>query len=98
MLENLTPADFTQRLGTKFRLRLAEAQAIELELTQVTPFDYGEIGPRREPFSLVFRGPRKLLLPQRTFHLEHDEMPALDLFLVPIGPDAQGLCYEAVFN
>jgi hypothetical protein len=30
--------------------------------------------------------------------MEHEEIGAFDIFLVPIGPDEEGLCYEAIFN
>jgi hypothetical protein len=32
------------------------------------------------------------------FRLEHDKIGAIDLFLVPVRKDEQGLYYEAVFN
>jgi hypothetical protein len=37
-------------------------------------------------------------LPQRIYRIEHATLGAFDLFLVPIGPDAQGLRYQAVFT
>ena len=37
-------------------------------------------------------------LPQRIYRLEHAELGGLDLFLVPIGRDASGITYEAVFT
>ncbi len=37
-------------------------------------------------------------LGQGTFDLEHDQIGSFALFLVPIGPDAEGMRYEAVFN
>lgn len=53
--------------------------------------------PRR-PFSLLFRGPAAPRLEQGTFRLEHAALGALDVFLVPMEPDAEGPRYEAVFN
>jgi hypothetical protein len=38
------------------------------------------------------------VLPQAIYQLEHDRMGTMDIFLVPIGPDGQGMGYEAVFN
>jgi hypothetical protein len=38
------------------------------------------------------------VLPQRIYHLEHPEVGGFDLFLVPVGPNAQGMQYEAVFT
>jgi hypothetical protein len=29
--------------------------------------------------------------------MEHEEIGAFDIFLVPIGPDEEGLLYEAIF-
>jgi hypothetical protein len=53
---------------------------------------------RAEPFSLVLRGPREPALPQATYALRHPRLGTIELFLVPIGQDAQGLRYEALFN
>jgi len=53
---------------------------------------------RRQPFSIVFRGPRQILLPQRIYRMEHGAIGAFELFLVPIGPDQEGMLYEAIFT
>ena len=37
------------------------------------------------------------VLEQMIRRLEHDELGAFELFLVPIGPDDTGMRYEAVF-
>jgi hypothetical protein len=55
-------------------------------------------GAKRKPFSLVFRCPKDCQLGQRTYEVEHPKMGRLEIFLVPIGPDGRGMCYEAVFN
>jgi len=53
----------------------------------------------REPFSLVFRGSKDQQLQQGTFFLNNKNIASsIAVFLVPIGADDQGLCYEAVFN
>jgi hypothetical protein len=36
-------------------------------------------------------------LPQGLYHLDHPVMGELELFLVPIGADRDGVTYEAVF-
>jgi hypothetical protein len=46
----------------------------------------------------MFRGPTGPILPQRIYRLRHPVMGELDLFLVPIGPDGEGMRYEAVFT
>jgi hypothetical protein len=37
-------------------------------------------------------------LPQATYRLEHATLGAMDVFLVPIGQDREGVRYEAIFN
>jgi hypothetical protein len=38
------------------------------------------------------------VLPQRIYRLEHEQMGPLELFIVPVGPDGDGLGYEAIFT
>jgi hypothetical protein len=97
-LASLTADDFAAHSGSRYLLRFAGgAEPISLELVEITA---GGPGPRRggRPFSLVFRGPRSPSLPQAQYRLEHPAMGELDVFLVPIALDPQGLSYEAVFN
>jgi hypothetical protein len=104
MLEDLTRESFAAHLGSVCRIHLGPARALEMELLEATALggdaraSAGDRPARREPFSVVFRGPRAPILPQRIYRMEHDQMGELDLFIVPIGPDAEGLRYEAVFT
>lgn len=52
----------------------------------------------RTPFSLMFHGPAEPLLPQGIRPLAHDELGALDIFLVPVGREGDGVRYQAVFT
>jgi hypothetical protein len=45
---------------------------------------------------LTFRGPREPLLRQRMYPLHHPSLGKLELFLVPIGPDASGQRYQTI--
>ncbi len=96
MLERLRVEDFAARVGETFRLAPGEGASLELELTEAR----GERGgsERRQPFSLLFRGPAEPVLVQRIWRLEHSELGALEIFLVPIGGDDKGMRYEAVFS
>jgi hypothetical protein len=103
MLADLTHESFAPHVGTVFRLRLGSADTLPLTLIEAqavgpAPRPRPDGAPRRQPFSLVFRGPRQPVLPQRIYRLEHGAMGALELFIVPIGPDEAGLRYEAVFT
>lgn len=93
--------DFAGRVGDQFRLALPEGPSLTLVLAEVTagPAAGGEgpDGATRQQFSLLFRGPADPQLGQGVWELEHDELDELALFLVPLGPDADGPRYEAVF-
>lgn len=55
-------------------------------------------GRRSRQFSLVWRGPPGALLPQRIYDVSHPALGSMELFLVTLGPDAEGVRYEAVFT
>jgi hypothetical protein len=98
MLESLDMTSFASRVGELFRVAIDDANTLTMRLIEVTPAGTPTRGRRRTPFSLVFRSPPDAPLPQRIYRLRHDELGALDLFLVPIGPDDDGMLYEAVFS
>jgi hypothetical protein len=90
--------DFAGCLNERFRLASGGA-TIELELVAASPVgDRAAADGRREPFALLFRGPSDPVLPQRIYRLECASLGSLDIFLVPIGADAAGIRYEAVFS
>lgn len=85
-------SDFEQ--GQSFSVE-AGGRTIALELSAVKPIANS---PREGGgFTLLFRGPRDVALPQATYHLTGDTI-ADDIFIVPISVDAAGYVYEAVFN
>jgi len=93
-------ADFAPWVGTEFRVTTQPGSTIAMELVETAPLTASGNLPRRQPFSLVFRGPKDRLLDQRIHTLEHNRLGRLGLFLVPIGPgaDGNGLYYQAIFN
>ena len=97
MLERLTASDWLAWLGVAFRVS-GLAAPLTLRLETITPAGTLPVGGGRQPFSLVFRGPAKPLLPQAIYRLESDAVEPLEIFLVPIGRDADGVTYEAIFN
>ena len=99
MLQDLTPASLEVHQGTQFRIEAGNGATVDVVLHQVRRHE-PHPGPRAEPFSAYFLGPRNPALPQRIYRVTHDPLGAFDLFLVPIGPDPKlgGMLYEAVFN
>jgi hypothetical protein len=106
MLEHFTVATFAERLGETFRVYPDAADATRcLDMALIEATDLSARGRqqasdsgRRAPFSIVFRGPATPILPQRIYRVEQPAIGTFDLFLVPIGPDEQGLRYEAIFT
>jgi hypothetical protein len=102
MLDQLTHAKFATLVGQRFRLHVNDAKIVEVELIEVvqlpTHAGRGAAEAKRSPFSLVFRGPREFVLPQRIYPVEQESLGKAEIFLVPIGPDEIGQRYEAVFN
>jgi hypothetical protein len=52
----------------------------------------------REPFSVLIVTEEAEPLPQQIFRLHHQGLGTIDVFLVPIGPNGEGMAYEAVFT
>jgi hypothetical protein len=91
----LTASDFAPRLYERFRVAPAEGAAFDADLIEVAE---AEPGSGRRQFSLVFRGGASPPLPQGIHRVEHEALGALDIFLVPLGPDHVGQRYQAVFT
>lgn len=98
MTASLTEQEFSQHVGTPFQLNL-DQQPVELKLLAVKGYP---AGPNEhdgmERFSVFFDGPTNPQLLQAVYHLTHERMGELDLFLVPVAKTAEGFRYEAVFN
>jgi hypothetical protein len=94
-LEDLTRELLVENLNTKFRVAAESVEPLEIELIEVSELNRVR---NSEQFSAVFRGPLNFLLHQSVHRLEHERLGALELFLVPIGQEADGFRYEAVFN
>ena len=99
MNETLTRGLFDRHVRSKFHVEAGETAVVcELiecrRLLESQPLEDGQ----REPFSLLFRGPSAPVLPQQVYSVRHDELGAIEMFLVPIGPDKQGMRYEAIYT
>jgi hypothetical protein len=86
---------FKDALFTPFRVVLDETHSVEWTLTEVAE---RICRPGWEAFSLIFTGPESLALWDGLFTVEHPEMGSSTMYLVALGPDADGQHYEAVFH
>src|SRR5262245_14508823 len=101
MLESLTLESFAPHVGSVFTL--PEAEGVKLTLVEAKAATMGVADGRRpalprEPFTLLFRGPARPILPQQIHCLEHTALGRLEIFIVPVGPDGGGIGYEAIFS
>jgi hypothetical protein len=93
-LAKVTRETFEPHVGGAFLI--AEPVQLELELAEAS--SAGDWPGGRQPFRLRFHGPRDPLLPQSIYRLEHAELGALEIFIVPIGRDDDATTYEAIFT
>ncbi len=101
MLDALTVDAFAPLVGATFALHDEAAGRLELELVEARATEPGaaprDATGRRTPFALLFHGPGEPVLPQRIRRLEHEALGVLEIFIVPVGRDAQAVHYEAIF-
>ena len=96
MTESLNRTDFSQVVGTTFRVRFDAGEDVQLELAQCDPLaaPARETASREAPFALLLRGSPQVQLPQQIHIFEHERLGTFEMFIVPVGPGE----YEAVFN
>jgi len=96
MLENLSAEDFDAVGAQPLVLTGSHAQ-LPVEIAEVRRLK--SPSPRTQPFSVVFRHrDARQHAAQGMYRVDLPGRGAVDLFVVPIGPDGKGMCYEAVFN
>lgn len=97
-MEVLTCEAFAGRANETFDLTMGDSR-VPLTLVEVKPLTVHVFpGMMRAPFSLIFKSANPVLLPQNTYRLDNAAMGRLDIFLVPIGRDREGILYQAIFN
>ncbi len=55
-------------------------------------------GIRADPFTLYFKSESHVLLPQRLYSFKRPGIETVNIFIVPVGREKDGIVYEAVFN
>ena len=94
-MRNDSLAAFQKLAGTEFEVMLATGN-VKLLLSKV--IDQGST-PAHEQFSLMLLGPGDKFLEQGIVSLRQEEMDEFELFMVPVGREADGSYqYEIVFN
>jgi len=96
-LAALTADDFAPLVGDRFRLAAPDGRAVDVTLRAATSEPAAAAPGARGPFSVMFGGPAAPIVPQGIQRLHHPALGELELFLVPVTPDACGARYQAVF-
>lgn len=91
-LASLTPEHFDPLVGAAFSVNATADALVLLEVERLK-----SPSSRTQPFSLLFTS-KTHRLAQSTFRVAHHDLGEMDLFIVPLQPDARGPLYEAVFN
>ena len=105
MFEHATARSFERYLDHVIRTRLGE-QEVELKLIEIRlqdkawtrPASADEAIPPRQPFSLIFEGPREPVLLDDTYTFSHPELERFDLFVSPYHQTADATFYESAFS
>ncbi len=100
--QKFTLAVFSPHVGDKFQLEHESGAKCLLELIEAAGRD-SQDPQLAKSFTLVFHDPAASagsFLPQAIYPLKHETLGTLELFIVPIGPaaDGRGIRYEAVFT
>ncbi len=96
MLDSLRAEHFESLRGRPLALVASDGQ-IDVEIKDIVPLR--NPSPRDAPFSVTFRAcGAQRSGPQGLYRLDLPGTGTVDLFIVPIGPDGQGMCYQAIFN
>lgn len=96
MLDKLTREDFDKLVGETFEIDFGEAGTVDADLAE-TAAGLGS-GKHREPFSILLTCPRQTPAMQGIYKLHHAGLGELELFLVPVSSDDQGVSFEAIFS
>ncbi|MGY3441079.1 MULTISPECIES: DUF6916 family protein [unclassified Bradyrhizobium] len=94
-LAKLQIDDFTPHQDMEFEMQAAD-RVVVLKLAKVEPA--GNSGRPGGAFSLLFAGPKGAWLPQAIYAVRHPALGVIEMFLVPIGPLADGNGYQAIFT
>lgn len=90
-----TKDQFLEHVDSKFKARLDDGQVFDFHFFKLDTTISNNI---QEAFSLLFRAPLEMPPFQNMFHLEHEKLGDMDLFLVPVRKKEDCLVFEAVFN
>ena len=94
-LATFTIGDFVSYSGMVFDIQTSD-DVVPLILNKAEAA--ASAGRAGGAFSLLFVAPKGPWLPQATYPMKHPTLGTMEIFLVPIGPLAEGNGYQAIFG
>ena len=77
----------------------AASGPIDFELDEVEAHPQSAVpGTARQPFTLIFLGPKDSLLPEGLHKFSHHSLGEFDLYLIPILSTGERQAYQSIFN
>ncbi len=96
MSNHLKKSSYDPLLNSTFRVTPEPGKSLDLVLDKVSSGT--AVSEAYESFSIEFKGPRDVLLPQQLYELTHEKLGTFSLFLVPVAEDQEGYFYQAIIN
>ncbi|MFT4254541.1 MAG: hypothetical protein QM608_18905 [Caulobacter sp.] len=96
-MQLLQMQNFGGQANTTYELLVAGG-SMQLTLIDIQPLPAHHAASQRAPFSLIFKSHVQHVLPQAIYRLRSAAQGEVEMFLVPLGRDAQGVTYQAVYN
>jgi len=98
MFEDLRRETFEPLLNGEFQIDFGNGpvKSTLVDVRALAPPSNDHQG--RQPWSLLFRTENEAAFEQAIYRVNHRDLGDLDIFLVPVGPDDEGMRYEAVFS
>jgi hypothetical protein len=98
MPKPLEHTTFSPYVNDLFRAKLPQGD-VEIELGEVDLHPGGPMGgSTRQPFTLIFLGPKSAMLPEATYALTHADLGTVEIYLIPIISSGERQSYQAIFN
>ncbi len=86
---------FADNVDSTFQFSADGVAPVDLRLVALTDHNAPD---GYESFSLTFVGPPDSVYPQAVYAVSHESAGQTSIFIVPVGRDASGTQYEAVYN
>ncbi len=86
---------FAAAANSHFNARLGDGSTAEFSLEKVSELNANGV---TRSFSLTFCAPGNVPVEQSIYQLSHETLGAVELFLVPVGRDGDGIYFESIFN